>query len=75
MEKIDIYDKFIHNRLSSKEREEFIARLENDKEFETDFNLYLFTVNGICREVYEDNLDFGLALKRFSKEQLKDLIG
>lgn len=50
-------------------------RLENDKEFETDFNLYLFTVNGICREVYEDNLDFGLALKSFSKEQLKDLIG
>lgn len=50
-------------------------RLENDKEFETDFNLYLFTVNGICWEVYEDNLDFGLALKSFSKEQLKDLIG
>lgn len=75
MGKIDIYDKFIHNILSSKEREEFIVRLENDKEFEKDFNLYLFTVNGICREVYEDNLDFGLALKSFSKEQLKDLIG
>lgn len=75
MERIDLYDKYINNQLSDKERADFDARLESDENFASDFKVYLFTVDGICREVHQDNLDFGLAMKRLSKDQLKEIIG
>ena len=75
MERIDLYDKYINDQLSEKERADFDARLESDEDFASDFNVYLFTVDGICREVHQDNLDFGLAMKRLSKGQLKEIIG
>ena len=75
MERIDLYDKYINNQLSDKERDEFNSRLKTDKEFASDFKVYLFTVDGICREAHQDNLDFGLAMKGLSKEKLKEIIG
>lgn len=75
MERIDLYDKYINDQLSKKERADFDAQLESDKDFASDFKMYLFTVDGICREAHQDNLDFGLALKGLSKDQLKELIG
>ena len=75
MEKFDLYDKYINNQLSDKERDEFDSRLKTDKEFASDFKIYLFTVDGICREAHQDNLDFGLAMKGMSKEKLKEIIG
>ena len=75
MEKNDLYDKYINNQLSEKERIEFDTRLESDKEFASDFKIYLFTIDGICREAHQNNLDFGLAMKNLSKEKLKEIIG
>lgn len=75
MERIDLYDKYINDQLSEKERADFDARLESDEIFASDFKVYLFTVDGICREAHQDNLDFGLALKGLSKDQLKEIIG
>lgn len=75
MERIDLYDKYINNQLSDKERDEFDSRLKTDKEFASDFKVYLFTVDGICREAHQDNLDFGLAMKCISREKLKEIIG
>lgn len=75
MERIDLYDKYINDQLSKKERADFDARLESDEDFASDFKMYLFTVDGICREAHQDNLDFGLALKGLSKDQLKEIIG
>lgn len=75
MEKNDLYDKYINNLLSEKERIDFDARLESDKEFASDFKVYLFTIDGICREAHQNNLDFGLAMKNLSKEKLKEIIG
>ena len=75
MERIDLYDKYINDQLSEKERSGFDARLESDENFASDFKVYLFTVDGICREAHQDNLDFGLALKNLSKEQLRNIIG
>ena len=72
MERIDLYDKYINDQLSEKERSGFDARLESDENFASDFKVYLFTVDGICREAHQDNLDFGLALKNLSKEQLRN---
>ena len=75
MERIDLYDKYINDQLSDKERADFDARLESDEDFASDFKVYLFTVDGICREAHQDNLDFGLAMKGLSKDQLKEIIG
>lgn len=75
MERIDLYDKYINDQLSDKERADFDARLESDENFASDFKVYLFTVDGICREAHQDNLDFGLAMKGLSKDQLKEIIG
>lgn len=75
MERIDLYDKYINDQLSEKERADFDARLESDENFASDFKVYLFTVDGICREAHQDNLDFGLAMKSLSKYKLKEIIG
>ena len=75
MERIDLYDKYINDQLSEKERADFDARLESDENFASDFKVYLFTVDGICREAHQDNLDFGLAMKGLSKERLNEIIG
>lgn len=75
MERIELYDMYINNRLSEKDRADFDARLESDENFAYDFKVYLFTVDGICREVHQDNLDFGMAMKHLSKEKLQEIIG
>ncbi len=75
MERIDLYDRYINNQLSDIERDEFDSKLKSNKEFAADFEVYLFAVDGICREAHQDNLDFGLAMKNLSKEQLKEIIG
>ena len=75
MERIELFDRYINNQLSEKEREEFNALLKSDEDFASDFNVYLFTVDGICREVQQDNIDFGVAMKKLSQEQLRSIIG
>ena len=75
MERIELFDNYINNQLSDVQRSEFDARLESDEEFASDFKVYLLTVNGICREARQDNLDFGKAMKSLSKEQLQQIVG
>ena len=75
MERIELFDNYINNQLSDAQRSEFDARLESDEEFASDFKVYLLTVNGICREAHQDNLDFGIAMKSLSKEKLKEIVG
>lgn len=75
MERIELFDNYINNQLSDAQRSEFDARLESDEEFASDFKVYLLTVNGICREAHQDNLDFGMAMKSLSKEKLNEIVG
>ncbi len=75
MERIDLFDSYINNQLSDAQRTEFDARLKSDEKFASDFKVYLLTVDGICREAHQDNLDFGLALKHLSKKKLQEIIG
>ena len=75
MERIELFDNYINNQLSDAQRSEFDAKLKADEEFASDFMVYLFTVDGICREAHQDNLDFGLAMKSLSKEKLNEIIG
>lgn len=75
MERIELFDNYISNQLSDVQRSEFDVKLKTDEEFASDFKAYLFTVDGICREAHQDNLDFGLAMKSLSKEKLNEIIG
>ena len=70
-----MFDNYINNQLSDAQRSEFDAKLKSDEEFASNFKVYLFTVEGVCREAHQDNLDFGLAIKSLSKEKLKEIIG
>lgn len=75
MERIDLFDRYINNQLSDEERQKFDAKLKENPEFAGDFNIYLMTVDGIIKEAQQDDMDFGIALKSISKEQLCEIIG
>ena len=75
MERIELFDKYINNQLSDAQRSEFDAKLKSDEDFAADFKVYLLTVDGICREAHQDDIDFGVAMKSISKDQLKEIIG
>lgn len=75
MERIELFDKYISNQLSDSEKADFEARLNSDEKFASDFKVYLLTVDGICKEAQQDNLDFGIAMKSISKAQLQEIIG
>lgn len=74
MANIELFDKYIKNELSQREKDEFDAKLKSDKNFAQDFKIYATTVIGICKEAEQDNMDFGVAMKRLTKEQLREII-
>lgn len=75
MERIELFDSYINNQLSDAQRTEFDAQLKSDEAFASEFKVYLLTVNGLCREARQENLDFGMAMKRLSKAQLREIVG
>ena len=75
MERIELFDRYINNQLTDEEHQEFDAKLKDDADFASDYQMYLMTVDGICKEAEQDNMDFGIAMKAITKEQLLDIIG
>lgn len=75
MERIDLFDKYIQDSLSDTQRSEFDQRLKTDADFASEFKVYLMTVDGICREARQNDMDFGKAMKGLTKNQLRDIIG
>lgn len=75
MERIDLFDRYIKGELSEAERSEFRSRLESDQDFESEFNVYMLTVSGICKEAEQDNLEFGAAMNGLTREELFEIIG
>lgn len=74
MEVIDLFDKYISGELPPSEKEVFEARLKSDKDFQSEFRLYVASIIGICREAEQDNKDFEEAMRRISKEELLSII-
>ena len=72
---IELFDRYVDDTLSPEEKLSFDQRLRTDKGFAMDFRIYLFTLRGICREAEQDNIEFGHAMKRISKEELLHIIG
>lgn len=75
MDNIELFDKYISNSLTNKERDAFEARLKTDTAFKEDFLAYLAVVDGVCREAEQDDMDFGHALKSITKDQLRGIMG
>lgn len=72
---MELFENYIKGTLSDSQKSEFEDRLKSDKDFASDFKLYLFTVDGIIREESQDNADFGIAMKHISKDRLLEIIG
>lgn len=72
---IELFDRYIDDKLNADERLIFERRLRSDKSFTTDFRVYLFTLKGICQEAEQDNIEFGHAMKNISKSDLLRIIG
>ncbi len=72
---IELFERYVAEQLTPREKQEFEAQLREDKEFALDFRIYLFTLKGMCREAEQDNLEFGYAMKKISKQDLLKIIG
>ena len=72
---IELFDRYVDDRLSIEEKKSFDKRLRSDKNFAMDFRIYLFTLKGVCQEAEQDNIEFGHAMKNISKEELLSIIG
>lgn len=72
---IELFDRYIDDKLNADERLTFERRLGSDKSFATDFRVYLFTLKGLYQEVEQDNIEFGHAMKNISKSDLLRIIG
>lgn len=72
---IEVFDRYIDGKLSAEEKLSFEQRLSANNNFALDFRIYLFTLKGIYEEVDQDNIEFGVAMKTISKEELLRIIG
>lgn len=72
---IEVFDRYIDGKLSAEEKLSFEQRLSADNNFALDFRIYLFTLKGIYEEVNQDNVEFGVAMKTITKEELLRIIG
>ena len=72
---IEVFDRYIDGKLSAEEKLSFEQRLRADNNFALDFRIYLFTLKGIYEEVDQDNVEFGVAMKTITKEELLRIIG
>lgn len=72
---IEVFDRYIDGKLSAEEKLSFEQRLSADNNFALDFCIYLFILKGIYEEVDQDNIEFGVAMKTISKEELLRIIG
>lgn len=72
---IELFDRYIDDKLNTEEKSAFERRISSDKSFATDFRVYLFTLKGIFQEAEQDNIEFGHAMKQISKKDLLRIIG
>lgn len=71
---IELFEQYIDDTLSTAEKKAFDERLASDKEFATSFRVYLFSLHGISREAEETDMEFGMAMKNISEQDLRRII-
>lgn len=75
MKNINLFDQYIFGELSAEEEKDFISRMKNDSELAVEFQTYLSVVKGVCLEAQQDDIEFGVAMKNISKEELREIMG
>lgn len=71
----ELFDGYINETLSAEEKANFDKRLSSDKSFASDFRVYLLTLEGICKEAEENDMEFGIAMKNIPEEELLKIMG
>lgn len=72
---INMFDRYLRGEMTIVEQDNFKRLLAENAETANDFKIYLALVDGICKEEQQDNIEFAVAMKGLSKEQLKQVIG
>lgn len=72
---IELFDLYLEDRLSENDKKAFEEKLAADKDFRTDFRVFLLAVDGIIKESRQDNLEFGTALGNIDESALLSIIG
>ena len=72
---VELFNLYLEDRLSENDKMAFEDRLAADKDFRTDFRVFLLTVDGIIKESRQDNIEFGTALGNIDESALLSIIG
>ncbi|MDE6008972.1 MAG: hypothetical protein K2G90_07155 [Muribaculaceae bacterium] len=72
---LELFNLYLEDRLSENDKKAFEDRLAADKDFRTDFRVFLLTVDGIIKESRQDNIEFGTALGDIDESALLSIIG
>lgn len=70
MDKYTLFDNYIKGKMNDSEIKSFEESLKGDKELAKEFQLYLTTISSIIKEEEQDCIDFALAMKNVTKEEL-----
>lgn len=72
---IELFELYIDNKLDPEEKQTIESRIKSDRDFASDFRIYLFALRGMMQEAEQDNIEFGHAMKSLSKADLLRIIG
>lgn len=72
---IYLFESYLNGNISKEDKESFENRLHSDKQFASDFKVFLFTVKCICQEAEQDNIEFAKAMESIPQDQLQKIIG
>lgn len=70
MERIELFERYIFERLTPREKNDFETRLKSDKDFAADFKIYIFSLKGILQEAELDDLELTHAFKNLTRDQI-----
>lgn len=74
MDRYTLFDNYIKGIMNDSEIKNFEESLKEDKELSKEFQLYLTTVSSIIKEEEQDCIDFALAMKYLTKEELNAVL-
>ena len=75
MDRYTLFDAYIAGDMDESQVKGFEESLKKDKDFESDFQLYIATISAICKEEQQDGIDFAHSMKKISKQELYEIIG
>lgn len=74
MDRYTLFDNYIKGKMNDSEIKNFEESLKEDKELSKEFQLYLTIVSSIIKEEEQDCIDFALAMKYLTKEELNEVL-